>query len=83
LESTGQHRVDDDAVAVEVNLEELAPSADAADGLSHESGELVRGAADGEWAGGLCGGDPTAAEGRIERLGDDRQVGQFGHGSRS
>ena len=54
LEATGEHRVDDDPVAIEVDEEELAALADARDSLPDEGFELIRRAPDGERSGSLA-----------------------------
>jgi hypothetical protein len=45
LEPPGQHRVDDDPVAIEIDLEELPVATDRRDGLPDECAELGRSAA--------------------------------------
>ena len=80
LEPAGQHRVDDDAVAIELDQEELAAASDRLHALPDEGLELRRRAPDGERREGRRGPDPTAGERGVEGLGDDRQVWQFGHG---
>ena len=80
LEAPGQHRVDDDRVALEVQEQELAAPPDGGQPLADEGLQLGRRAADRERRDRARGTDRPAGEGRVERLGDDRQVGEFGHG---
>ena len=80
LEATGQHRIDDDGVPLEVQEEELAAPADGGEPLADECFQLGRRAADRERRDRGRGADRPASEGGMERLGDDRQVGEFGHG---
>ena len=75
LEATGEHRVDHDPVAIEVQKEEFPTLPDARDGLPNEGFELIGRAPDSERSGSGRGGDPAPPQGRIESLRDDRQVG--------
>ena len=80
LEAAGQHRVDDDRVALEVDHEELAPPADTSDPLAHERLELRGRAPHRQRARGFDEADRPSPQGGVERLGDHGQIGQFGHG---
>ena len=66
-------------VALEVQEQELAPPADRGQALPDEGLQLGRRAADRERGDRGRRADRPAGEARMERLGDDRQVGQFGH----
>ncbi len=80
LEPAGEHRVDDHAIPVEVDEQELAPPADVGDPLADECFELGRRPPHGKGSGGRHGRDRTPDEGGVEGLGDNGQIGQFGHG---
>ena len=82
LEAPGEHRVDDDPVALEVEVEELARARDPHDTLTRERLELRGGAAHGERHRRARAREHTAREGGVERVGDDVEIGQFGHGRR-
>ena len=75
LEPPGEHRIHDDAIAIEVDHEELAPPPDGGHGLPDKGRQLGRSATDGQWAGRLDEGDRTPPQGGVEGLGDDRQIG--------
>jgi hypothetical protein len=74
LKPTGEHRVDDHAIAVELEQQEFAASADRINALADKGAELTRSASDRERARSLGGPDLPPSEGRVERLGDDRQI---------
>ncbi len=79
LEPAGEHRVDDDEVALQLEAQELAASGDARELLSAERGQRGRGSPDGERRGRLGSLDRTAGEGGVEGLRNDRQVRQLRH----
>ena len=83
LEPPGEHRVHDDPVSIEVDLEEFARSSDGRHTLPDEPLEFGWGPPDGERTRGHRGRDRASAERRVERFGDDGKVGKFGHGCRS
>ena len=82
LEPSGEHRVHDDPVPVEVQIEELAHARDARDPLAREGVELRRRAAHRERRRGAGRDDGTARERGVQRVGDDGEIGQLGHGER-
>ena len=82
LEASGEHRVHDDAVAIEHDVEELAQAPDLRDGLAGERLELGRRAADGQRHLRPRGGDRPVRQGGVEGVGDDVEVRQLGHGPR-
>jgi len=80
LEATGQHRAEHHLIAREGGDEELASASDAPQLLADEGVQLGRSAADSERPRSSSGGDCSTGQGSVEGIGDDRQVGQFGHG---
>ena len=82
LETTGQHRVHHQPVPVEVDVEKLARARHARDPLAREGLELGRSPANGKRHQGADRGHAPPDEGRVERVGDDIEVGQLGHGRR-
>ena len=80
LEPPCEHRVDDDPVALQLYEEELAAAIDPLEPLPDERGELRGRAADGERPRRFGEADGTARERGIQGFGDDREVGEFGHG---
>ena len=82
LEASREHRVHDDAVAIEHDVEELAQAPDLRDGLAGERLELGRRAADGQRHLRPRGGDRPVRQGGMEGVGDDVEVRQLGHGPR-
>ena len=81
LEPAGQHGVDRDPVAIEVEQDELAPSPDTAELLPNQARELGRRAAHGEWRGRLGPHDGSTGQRGVEGVRHDRQIGQLGHGA--
>ncbi len=75
-----EHRVDDHLIPIEVDDQELAAAADVGDALADECLELSRRPPHGEWSRSGHGRDRTADEGSVECLGDNGEIGQFGHG---
>ena len=82
LEPARQHGIDDHPVALEVDVEELARARDARDPLARERRDLGRGAPDGQGHQRPAGRDGPAREGGVQRIGDDGEIGQLGHGWR-
>ncbi len=82
LEAPGQHRVDDDLIAIQSETKEFATALDPGDPLADQRGKLRGRAADGQRPRRLDARDMAPAEGCLEGLGDDGQVGKFGHGCR-
>ena len=80
LESPGEHRVDDHAIAVQLERHELAAPADTNQALTDEGRKLGRRAPQGQGAGSLRANDRAARKRGMERVDDDGKVGQFGHG---
>ena len=68
------------AVALELEEDELAPPANAAQLLPDERRQLGRGAAHGQGRGRLGAHDRPTGKRSMEGVRDDRQVGQLGHG---
>ena len=79
LESAGEHRIEDDPVVVELQQQELAPLLDRADLAADEAGQLGRRAPHGERSMGHGRADPATGQGRLERFGDDGEIGQLRH----
>ena len=81
LEAAGEHRVDDDPVAIQVDEQELAASRGSARPAARRA-RRARRACPRTASGPGASARPNrpSAEGGMERLGDDCEVGQFGHG---
>ncbi len=82
LEPTGQHRVHHQPVPTEIEVEKLARARDARDPLAREGLELGRGPPDGKRHQSADRGHAPSHKGRVERVGDDIEIGQLGHGAR-
>ena len=79
LEAAGQHRVDGNPVALQIDEQELALSPDRLDALPDEGLQLSRRSAHGERSRSCHGPHRSTDKRRMERIGDDGQIGQFGH----
>ena len=73
--------LNDDRVALEVEEEEIARAGGSARALPDERLQLRRRATHGERRRSEAGSDRPAGERGMERIGDDGQIGQFGHGA--
>jgi hypothetical protein len=81
LQRPGEHGVDRDPVAFELQPQELAASIEAFQPLAHERAHLLRRAAHRQRPGSLDREHGPAGQAGVERIGQDRQVGQLGHAS--
>ncbi len=81
LELTAEHRVDDDPVNVKVDQQELAALPDLQYALSDQADQVRRCPAHREGGRRVCGLDAPPGRCRMEGLGDDGQIGEFGVGS--
>ena len=74
LELSPQNRV-----AIQVDQEEFPSPSDSLDRLADQCGGFGRCPANGERSGHRHRRDRASCDRRVERLGDDRQIGGFGH----